>query len=219
MMCVWPLPPHEQANRVDAAFLDPNYPAARRKMGLSPDEHPGVDINLTGTGGNADLGYPVVAILPGEVVHAKQHRVWGNVVLIRHYPHVAAHFGYPTLYSQYAHLHHICVREGMHLLPGEPVGSIGRGDPLRPFAAHLHFELRIDDLPADHWPTTRDNILRSYIDPVRFLKKHASYERRYFFPRTTIYTPNDPPIRVYGPSRLNLQEPDHLKVGLPDDIL
>lgn len=218
MRCVWPLPPDEKANRIDAKFLDPQYPEWRRRMGLPPDEHPGIDINLTGTSGNADEGYPVVAILPGHVVHAKSHRVWGNIVLIQHPPHVAEHFGLAQLWSQYAHLKFVSVKEGDYLLPGEPVGSIGRGDPSRPFLAHLHFELRIANLPADHWPRTKQAILSSYLDPESFLRKHADYSRRYFYPMSTIFGPSKR-INLYGESVANLDLPGTLRVRVPNDIL
>ncbi len=169
MRVVWPLPPSKEANRVDARFLDPSYPAARKRIGLPPDEHPGVDVNLTGTSGDSDLRYPVVAVAPGRVMQAGRHRVWGNV-------------GYPYLAFQYAHLHDILVKEGDYVYPGEPIGTIGKGDPARPFLAHLHFEVRVAKLPADHWPRTREAITGRYLDPVAFLEKHADYRRRYAFP-------------------------------------
>ncbi len=182
MRVVWPLPPNKQANRVDAGFLDPGYPAARKKMGLPPDEHPGADINLTGTSGDGDLRYPVVAVAPGKVMHAQKHRVWGNVVLVESPDWVASALGYPYLAFQYAHLHDMLVKEGDYVYPGEPIGTIGKGDPARPFLAHLHFEVRAARLPADHWPRTREAITGRYLDPVAFLEKHGDYKRRYAFP-------------------------------------
>ena len=181
MRVVWPLPPSKEANRIDAGFLDPGYPAARKRMGLSPDEHPGVDINLTGTSGDGDLRYPVVVVAPGGVVHAKSHRVWGKIVLVESPDWVAAALGYPYLAFQYAHLHDFLVKEGDYVYPGEPIGTIGKGDPARPFLAHLHFEVRVTKLPADHWPRTREAIAGKYLDPVAFLQKHADYRRRYVF--------------------------------------
>jgi len=186
MRVVWPLPPGKEANRVDAGFLDPGYPVVRKRMGLPPDEHPGVDINLTGTSGDSDLRYPVVAVAPGRVVHAKSHRVWGNIVLVESLDWVAAVLKYPYLAFQYAHLHDVLVREGDYVYPGEPIGTIGKGDPARPFLAHLHFEVRVSALPADHWPRTRDAIEGRYIDPLAFLQKHADYRRRYAFPAAIV---------------------------------
>lgn len=214
MRCVWPLPPNEGVNRVDAGFLDPQYPQWRLRMGLSPDEHPGIDINLAGTSGNADEGYPVVAILPGKVVHASTHRVWGNIVLLEHPAHIASMYGYSKLYSQYAHLKWIAVSQGDFLLPGEPVGSIGRGDPARPFMAHLHFELRITPLPADHWPVRKDHILANYIDPAKFLRTHANYTHRYSYQTGVVYLPTGT-TRVNGDIVVNLDDPGQVRIRLP----
>lgn len=150
-------------------------------MGLSPDEHPGVDINLSGTSGDGDLRYPVVAVLPGRVLHAGRHRVWGNIVLVEHPPLVARAFGYSYLATQYAHLNDVLVGEGDTIYPGEPLGTVGKGDPLRPFLAHLHFEVRIKPMAPDYWPVTKARILDGYIDPEAFLVANASYERRFLF--------------------------------------
>jgi murein DD-endopeptidase MepM/ murein hydrolase activator NlpD len=183
---VWPLPPGPEVNRIDAGFLDPQYPKWRKQMGLPPDEHPGIDINLSGTSGDADLRYPVVAVAPGKVIHAGRHRVWGNIVLVEH-PTLAAALGYPYLATQYAHLNDILVKEGQVVYAGEPVGTIGKGDPARPFYAHLHFEVRVAELPPDYWPKTKDRIARDYLDPASFLKKHADYRHRYIFTRHIVY--------------------------------
>lgn len=160
-------------------------------MGLSPDEHPGVDINLLGTSGDADLRYPVVAVAVGRVVHAGRHRVWGNIVLVEH-PTLAALLGMPYLATQYAHLHDVLVKPEQVVYPGEPVGTIGKGDPTRPFLAHLHFEVRVKKVPPDAWPRTREKVLEAYIDPVGFLKKHADYRRRYSFPEHRYYPGRGP---------------------------
>lgn len=179
--------------RVDAGFLDPRYPGWRREMGLAPDEHPGVDLNLSGTWRDQDLGWPVVAVTLGKVVHARHHRVWGNIVLLEHPAWLAERLGYPALYTQYAHLLHVCVQEGDWVWPGEPVGSVGKGDPKSPFLAHLHFEVRTrgpDRLPPDAWPKTRERILEAgYVDPEVFFARALSHTRRYEFPNGVLYTP------------------------------
>lgn len=199
MKCVWPLPPSPAVNRVDVTFLDPRYPGWRRQMGLSPDEHPGIDLNVAGTSGDNDLGYPVVSILPGVVVHAKKHRVWGNVVMVEHYPYVAEYYGYPKLFSQYAHLAHITVAEGQHVLAGEPVGAIGRGDSTK-FRAHLHFELRKKQLAGDYWPgRNRQAILDAYTNPIAFLEKHAQYANRFLLLEGRVFDGTAPGRTVAKP--------------------
>ena len=183
-------------------------------MGLPPDEHPGIDINLHGTSGNADEGYPVVAVLPGKVVHAGTHKVWGNIVLLEHPPHIASMYGYNKLYSQYAHLRWMAVREGDFLLPGEALGSVGRGDIAKPFLAHLHFELRIRPLAPDYWPRTKEAIREAYIDPEGFLRTYAHYQHRYSYPMVVVYTPGRA-ARLVGNVVVNLDEPGEARVRLP----
>lgn len=159
--------PQPKRARVDASFLDPRYPEWRRAVGLKPAHHPGVDINLAGTSGDQDLGYPVVAIADGVVVHAAFHKVWGNVVLI-HHPELG-------VWSQYAHLLQMCVDEGQRVRAGWPVGSIGKGDPMAPFLAHLHFEIRTKELPADFWPGMNEKAIReAYVDPLVWLSSRMN---------------------------------------------
>ena len=217
MRVVHPLGRAEIA-RVDARFLDPTYPVWRRQAGLSPDEHPGIDLNVRGTSGDQDLGWPVVAVTLGRVVHARFHRVWGNIVLLEHPAWLAQRLGYPGLWTQYAHLHHIAVREGDWVWPGEPVGSIGKGDPTRPFAAHLHFEVRVrgpQDLPPDAWPRTRTAILAAgYLDPEVFLSRAMSPARRYEFPRGVVHVPEG---RIVGPVVVNLEDPGKPQVRVQKD--
>lgn len=193
MKCVYPLPPNPRANRVDVQFLDPNYPRWRVSMGLPPDEHPGIDLNVAGTAGDKDLNYPIVAMLPGEVIHAREHRVWGRVVVVRHYPHVARAFGHSKLFTQYAHLNAILVTLGQDVEAGEVIGTMGKGEAGR-FISHLHFEIRIEQLDGDFWPGTDRNLIRRfYLDPLRFLQTHANYRRRLVFERGRIYRGSNPP--------------------------
>lgn len=200
MRVVHPFPEPARA-RVDVGFLDPAYPAWRRRNNIPPAEHPGLDLNLVGTAGNEDLGYPVVAIADGVVAAARTYPVWGNIVLIEH-PELAEHLGMPYLASQYAHLAHMCVAPGQRVWAGEPVGSIGRGDRRRPYLAHLHFEVRRAKLPADNWyASDKAAILRDYLDPAVFLAERDA-DRRFRRARSRLYgTPGS------GAVVINLSDP------------
>lgn len=209
MRITHPFPQPARA-RVDAKFLDPRYPGWRRAMGLPPDEHPGVDYNLEGTHGDGDLGYPVVAVAEGTVVHAAFHRVWGNVVLLEH-PHLG-------LWSQYAHLCQIAVSEGQRVWAGEPVGGIGKGDPAKPFAAHLHFELRRQFLPPDNWPgPDRAAIERGYLNPELWLTQNMSPERRFERASAILWTPTRR-RQIPGPAVVNLSSPEVVHVRLNVEV-
>jgi len=159
---VYPIKPWRDA-RITVSFLDKDYNRFRVLSGLTPAEHPGIDINI-GPPGDWDKGYPVRSIYNGIVVSAASHKVWGNVVLI-HHPGL-------NVWSQYAHLQHVSVYNGYEVVEGEDIGSIGKGDPVRPFAAHLHFEIRQKKLPADYWPgVNKTEIASWYIDPEHVFAK------------------------------------------------
>ena len=165
---VYPVKPWSDT-RISVSFLDSSYNDFRKMAGLPPAEHPGIDINI-GSPGNWDFGYPVRSIYWGEVVSASKHRVWGNVVLIWH----------PTLnvWTQYAHLAHMSVRQGDVVEEGEDIGSIGRGDPAKPFVAHLHFEVRKCDLEPDFWPgMNMEKIIECYIDPMHVFDKFGAGDK------------------------------------------
>lgn len=182
------IPPVPKIERfyIASGYLDPAYPAQRRGMGLPADEHPGVDYNLR-TGGATDLGYPVVAFAPGRVVHAGRHRVWGNVVLLQH-DYVAKALRLPGLWSQYGHLHQVCVSVGDWLEAGDCLGSIGAGDPAWPMLPHLHFELRRRPIPADNWyGRDKSAIQQSYYDPSAFLAQHVATPRRIYRERMVLF--------------------------------
>lgn len=204
--------------RVDAGFLDPRYPEWRRRAGLPPAQHPGVDYNLQGTSGDGDLGYPVVAVANGRVVHARFHRVWGNVVVVEH-PELAQALGLPYLATQYAHLAFLAVQEGEVLLAGEPVGSVGKGDPRAPFLAHLHFEVRTRPLPGDYWPgMDAEAIRKGYMDPEAFFKAHLSPAPRFTYPAGRIYLPEGGFWTTRRPVVVNLTRTDLVQIGLEEPL-
>lgn len=147
-------------------FLDPGYFRATKGQ-----QHTGADFNAT-TGGNTDLGNRVRACADGVVVAAKDYPVWGGIVLI-HHPDLG-------VWTQYGHLINIAVKAGQTVKMGDILGGIGRGAGNR-YYAHLHFEVRRSDLPADHWPSSRMGaaaaaayIRQHYLDPEAWLKEqHA----------------------------------------------
>jgi murein DD-endopeptidase MepM/ murein hydrolase activator NlpD len=127
--------------------------------------HTGEDWNRGS--GDADLGDPVYSVAHGKVNVARHFGGWGNVVLVEH--------GLPdgdTVWSQYAHLREMTVSEGQKVSRGDQVGTIGKGDKNK-FVAHLHFEIRLRDLPAYKWgwktEADRLEVLRSYAHPSDFI--------------------------------------------------
>ena len=76
----------------------------------------------------------VQASAPGTVVFAGRKGSFGNVVQIRH------DYG---IFTTYAHLAKISVRQGADVVPGTVIGKMGRTGRVK--GAHLHYEIRIGD--------------------------------------------------------------------------
>lgn len=194
MRILWPVRP-ETAVRIDAKFLDPQYVSWRRRTGLPVAEHTGIDINIAGTHGDGDEGYPVIAFAEGKVVSVSRHRVWGWIILIEHdkVP------GYSKLWSQYAHVKFPCVAVGDYVMAGEAIASIGKGDPLAPFLAHLHFEIRKRPVAPDYWPgMNKAEILADYIDPEAYIKQYRDSSWRFLRKNYQLITTNpDTPTGQY----------------------
>jgi murein DD-endopeptidase MepM/ murein hydrolase activator NlpD len=137
--------------------------------------HTGEDWNGRG-GGDTDLGHPVYAIAPGRVTKAAYFKPsWGNTLLIEH----AMPDG-SRVWSQYAHLDSVLVREGDIAQRGQRIAAIGKGErtssaPKGRWPAHLHFEIRKQDLPANNWSpmvNSKQQVLENYHNPTAFIRSH-----------------------------------------------
>ena len=99
--------------------------------GQARDPHSGWDLD-------AEVGDPVLAAAPGEVVLAQDLYYSGNIVILDH------GFGRFTLY---AHLSAIGVKEGQQVARGELLGNAGATG--RVTGPHLHWGAKIGDKPFD----------------------------------------------------------------------
>jgi hypothetical protein len=156
--------PDAQGYYVAAGLADEEYFKSQNGVW-----HPGEDWNGTG-GGDTDLGHPVYAISHGKVTWADYNpKSWGNIVLLEH----ALPDG-TSVWSQYAHLNQIMVAEGQKVARGQQIGTIGKGAN-NMYLAHLHFEIRRNNLPPGNWTPmvkNRDQVLANYYDPREFIKTH-----------------------------------------------
>lgn len=107
--------------------------------------HPGEDYNYGG--GDADLGQPVLATLPGKVVYSGSDSVgYGNMIVIEHTltpqmrAFIKAKYGIdtPVIASLYAHLQERWVTLGAPVSGGQQIGRLGKSGVQY---AHLHFEI------------------------------------------------------------------------------
>ncbi|MBI1879882.1 MAG: peptidoglycan DD-metalloendopeptidase family protein [Chloroflexi bacterium] len=155
--------PDSQGYYVAAWLVDPDY---KTRFGVW---HPGEDWNGTG-GGDTDLGAPVYAISNGRVAFADYNpKSWGNIVLLEH----ALPDGV-RVWSQYAHLQQLMVTAGQKVPRGQQLGTIGKGAN-DVYPAHLHFEIRRNDLSPGNWKPivdSRDQVLANYYYPSEFIKAH-----------------------------------------------
>lgn len=133
-----------------------------------PAIHPGVDLNLR-SGGDSDFDAPVHAAADGIVTASGSYRIWGNIVVIGHSLPEGG-----TAWSQYAHLNQRLVAAGQLVRRGDLIGTVGKGDENR-FSAHLHFEIRVQDLRPAHWPGLDPvAVRRGYRDPVQVIRDGRS---------------------------------------------
>lgn len=105
--------------------------------GRSYDGGPVASYHL-GVDYSADEGVAVIAANSGRVVLAETLQVRGNTVIIDHGLGV---------YSGYFHLSQIAVAAGQEVEKGELIGYVG--DTGLATGPHLHWEMRIADVPVD----------------------------------------------------------------------
>jgi murein DD-endopeptidase MepM/ murein hydrolase activator NlpD len=103
--------------------------------------HTGIDLA-------GPYGSPVRAVTAGEVIEAGRESGYGNIVKIRHADGTVTY---------YAHMSKILVFSGP-VTAGEQIGK--EGDTGHSTGPHLHFEVRINDVP---------------INPIPWLRKHGIY--------------------------------------------
>lgn len=153
--------------KIDTFFADPHY---HQQWGAW---HPGEDWNGK-TGGDTDLGEPVFAISHGRVVDSDFYRPgWGNVTLIEHRLPDGR-----VVWSQYAHMEDRRVATGEVVARGQHIGGIGKGADNR-WVAHLHFEIRKKNLPANQWfdlVRHRDQVVANYENPRVFIQSHLALD-------------------------------------------
>ena len=146
--------------QVKGDFLDPAYGGSRK--------HPGEDWNRGS--GDADLYDPVCAVGNGTVVASSNYyekgNRWGNIVVIEHKLPDGS-----TWWSQYAHLDIRTVGVDDTVTRGDQIGTIGKGcnatrSECPGFSAHLHFEIRRQDVAPDNWPNNEQTIRNQYVDPT-----------------------------------------------------
>lgn len=117
----------------------------RTSNGTGSRYHRGLDIK-------ASKGTPLYAAANGVVIEAGKNGGYGNVVKIQH-PFSSTDKNATTVY---AHLSQIDVKKGQHVSQGQLIGKAGNTG--NSGGAHLHYELRFDDIKVDP--------LGAYVAPI-----------------------------------------------------
>lgn len=125
----WPVPSH----KITASFHDADYPF-RRIM-----EHPGIDISST------PQGTPVRAAAPGYVLKVRDAGYGYSYIILLHQNGIS---------TVYGHLSRLTATEESYVDRGDVIGYSGgmpgtRGAGPMTTGPHLHFETRVNGIPAD----------------------------------------------------------------------
>lgn len=154
--------------------------------------HTGADLNLNKPFWNADAHQPVYAAADGVVTCAKEFRVWGMVIVIRH--QYTDEDGTPqTVYSRYAHVEQLLINRGTAEKPdyapaikagdevkqGQQIARVGNAGGQQPY--HLHFDISPTDIletQPEHWSGTNfDELQKNYVDPAKFIRAQGDPRR------------------------------------------
>jgi len=124
------------------------------------NNHLGSDWNAV-TGGNSDLGAPILSVANGIVWEAKDYGGgWGKVIRV-------IHFYDGWFYeSLYAHCREMNVRKGSLIKRGDTIGTIGNVNGK--YLAHLHFEIRKELFLPLGKGYGKD--ISGHVDPTQFIK-------------------------------------------------
>ncbi len=129
-LCPGPFIPPFKFNRVSSFFAEKRIKKYSNGRS-STNRHWGMDYP-------AKKGTPIKAPCAGKVVLAENRVVTGNTIILEHLPGV---------YTLYYHLNKIYVKEGTFVSQSKFIGEIGStGFSTGP---HLHWELRINEIPID----------------------------------------------------------------------
>ena len=157
---------NEKERNTYLTYPVPNMGDYRLNAKEGSGSHTGVDIK-------APIGTPVRAIANGTVYKTgNQATGFGKHIVI-------AHVGIPdpeksgrktSLFSDYAHLSEISVREGEDVTKGQVIGKVGETGMAT--APHLHFQIDKSDAPFfPYWPISWSDVekagLNSFFEAVK----------------------------------------------------
>jgi murein DD-endopeptidase MepM/ murein hydrolase activator NlpD len=123
--------------------------------------HEGEDINLK-TGGDTDLGQPILAIADGIVTSVHSHTTsptFGNHL------HISHDGAWGRVWCHYAHCSEILVKEGDKVVEGQIVAKVGKTGTQY---AHLHWAVKKEPTGVNGIAKTEED-LKKWIAPIEFV--------------------------------------------------
>jgi len=115
------------------------------------------------------VGTPVFAAASGTIRTSTREGAWGNLIVIEHdYP-------FNNLSTFYAHLDRrdSGMTPGARVSAGQQIGTAGRTGNAT--ASHLHFELRINNMPVNPVPFFHPNETRAEVNPNPLFVQHGGH--------------------------------------------
>lgn len=122
--------------------------------------HDGADLNL-GTGGDSDLGQPLLAICDGTISSVHSHLTnFGNHI------HLEFLVNNKTYYAHYAHCKDIFVKLGDTVKEGQKIATVGKSGTTW---GHCHFAIKNQPTGVDGIARTLED-LKKWEDPLKFIE-------------------------------------------------
>jgi murein DD-endopeptidase MepM/ murein hydrolase activator NlpD len=175
MIFHWPIgldDERTQFNQLPGAWISATMYGERYSATGAWAVHTGLDLNLNQPHWDSDAHSPVYAAGDGQIVFVGDLPVWGMVIVIEHDDREGG-----VLFTRYAHVEQVMIRNMSAILRGEPIARVGNADGR--FAYHLHFDIARCNLrmhPGD-WPgDDLARVQRDYLDPIKFMRAQNALE-------------------------------------------
>jgi septal ring factor EnvC (AmiA/AmiB activator) len=123
--------------------------------------HEGEDINLK-TGGDTDLGQPLLAIADGEVSSVHTHT---SIPSFGKHIHIKHDGPWGVIYCHYAHCQEINVKTGDKVVEGQIVATVGKTGTQY---AHLHWAVKKTPTGIDAIAKTQEELTK-WLNPIEFV--------------------------------------------------
>jgi len=125
--------------------------------------HDGVDINLK-TGGDTDLGQPLLAIANGQVTSVHEHT---TIPTFGKHIHIKIDTPFGERFVHYAHCQKILVPVNAQVAEGQQVAELGKSGTK---VAHCHFAIKKQPTGIDGIAKTQEDLAK-WENPIEFIEK------------------------------------------------